>query len=407
MTAITRRTAILTFAATALVLSAAQEIRGQPAPIARAIVSAETAPESMRSMFAGLQSGDHVIRIEGAQWLQLQFSEFRLGEGQLKVSSPDDAQTFAQAQLEDWEGLTAVFNGSEVTITLAPDASREISAKLGDVIIGLPGARPELGPESAWQPLMNLLGDDVQRFIPTDSMRQPDGSSQEAEFPPEAICGSVDDRAASDHPAVGRIMPIGCTGWIIEGGRLLTAGHCIRASTQTVEFNVPASLTNGATVSPPVRDQYRVIASSIVDEYTGIGNDWAVFQVLPNTQTERKPIDAQNAFFKVSNTANPDIVRITGYGVDGPPPNFGNPPPRNADNQTQQTHTGRLTENTGGANRGRLRYMVDTQGGNSGSPVIVEGTNQAIGIHTNGGCTTSGGTNSGTSFRNQALWNAL
>ena len=35
------------------------------------------------------------------------------------------------------------------------------------------------------------------------------------------------------------------------------------------------------------------------------------------------PIAAQGASFTVSNTANPATVRITGYGVDGPPPKFG------------------------------------------------------------------------------------
>ena len=409
MTAITYRNTIVTFAAMVFALSAAQEIRAQPAPIARAVVSANAAPEGMSSMFARLNSGDeHVIQIEGAQWLQLRFAEFHLVNGQLKVSSAVDEQTFTHNQLEDWEGLTAVFKGSEVTITLTPEASREISAKVGDVIIGLPGPSPEVGLETVWRPLINLLGDDLQRFIPTDTLRKPDGPNPEAAFAPEAICGSIDDRTASNHPASGRIMPIGCTGWIIqgEGSRLLTAGHCIGTGTQTIEFNVPASAANGATVSPPVRDQYRVIANSIVDQYTGIGNDWAVFQVLPNTQTGLMPIDAQGTFFTVSNTANSATVRITGYGVDGPPPMFGRGP-RNADNQTQQTHTGRLTQNTGGANTGTLRYRVDTQGGNSGSPVIVEGTNQTIGIHTNGGCTSSGGTNAGTSFRNQALWNAI
>ena len=74
-------------------------------------------------------------------------------------------------------------------------------------------------------------------------------------------------------------MPIGCTGWIIEGGALLTAGHCIGANTQTVEFNVPASLPNGTTQAPGVLDQYRVVASSIVSANTGIGNDWAMFRV--------------------------------------------------------------------------------------------------------------------------------
>lgn len=406
MTAIMKRTTVVTLAAMVLALSAIQEIRAQPAPVARAVVSANAAPEAMSSMFARLGSGDHAIQIEGAHWLQLQFSEFRLGDGQLKVSSSVDEQTFTQDQLGDWEGLTAAFNGSEVVITLTPGASREISAKVGDVIIGLPGASPEVGPETVWRPLINLLGNNLERFIPTDTMRQPDGSGLEEGFAPEAVCGSVDDRAASNHPAVGRIMPIGCTGWIIKDGRLLTAGHCIRTSTKIVEFNAPASSASGATVPPPVRDQYRVIASSIVDEYTGVGNDWAVFKVLPNTQTGLNPIDAQKASFTVSNTANPSKVRITGYGVDGPPPHFGNPLPRNADNQTQQTHTGKLTQNSGGSNRGTLRYMVDTQGGNSGSPVIVEGTEQTIGIHTNGGCATSGGTNAGTSFRNQALWNA-
>ena len=45
---------------------------------------------------------------------------------------------------------------------------------------------------------------------------------------------------------------------------------------------------------------------------------------------------------------------------------------------------------------------------NSGSPVIVlPGGNIAIGIHTNGGCTPTGGTNAGTSFRNAALWTAV
>ena len=176
---------------------------------------------------------------------------------------------------------------------------------------------------------------------------------------------------------------------------------------QTVEFNVPASQANGTTVSPPVRDQYRVIAGSIVTQNTGIGNDWAIFTVLPNTQTGLFPAAAQGATFQLSNTQNPANVRITGFGVDGPPPNFGAGGPRDATNQTQQTHVGTLSTNTGGANSGTLRYNVDTQGGNSGSPVIVEGSNTAIGIHTNGGCTSTGGTNAGTSFRNQTLWTAI
>ena len=411
MNARTTNTVVLTASALLLSVAAVERAWGsEPAPVPRAVVPAEAAPETMSAMFESLESGDRTITIDGAQWLQVQFSDYDLGEGgQLTISSEDDEQTFNQSQLEAWEGLSAVFNGSEITIRLTAGPSGEISAGVGDIIIGLPGATTEVGLENAG-PLIELLGTDFERFIPSDEPRQPDRPVEDMDEDIgaiESICGP-DDRIGSNHPASGRIMPIGCTGWIIQGGRLLTAGHCIDNRTRTVEFNVPASRANGAPVSPPVRHQYRVISNSIVDQYTGVGNDWAVFEVSPNTQTGQMPIDAQGDFFTVSNTANPGTVRITGYGVDGPAPNHGNPPPRNSDNQTQQTHNGALTENTGGANQGILRYTVDTQGGNSGSPVMVDdGSNQTIGIHTNGGCTPTGGANAGTSFRNQALFAAI
>jgi hypothetical protein len=46
-------------------------------------------------------------------------------------------------------------------------------------------------------------------------------------------------------------------------------------------------------------------------------------------------------------------------------------------------------------------------GGNSGGPVICEGTHLSIGIHTAGGCTPTGGANSGTSFENNTLESAI
>lgn len=44
-----------------------------------------------------------------------------------------------------------------------------------------------------------------------------------------------------------------------------------------------------------------------------------------------------------------------------------------------------------------------TQGGNSGSPVIHEETGHAIGIHTHGGCSATGGSNTGTRIDVPAL----
>jgi hypothetical protein len=54
-----------------------------------------------------------------------------------------------------------------------------------------------------------------------------------------------------------------------------------------------------------------------------------------------------------------------------------------------------------------MRYRTDTTGGNSGSPVIDDATNVAVGVHTHGGCTSSGGNNSGTSLFSAAFWAAV
>ena len=54
-----------------------------------------------------------------------------------------------------------------------------------------------------------------------------------------------------------------------------------------------------------------------------------------------------------------------------------------------------------------VAYQTDTMGGNSGSPVSWEQTGRSVGIHTDGGCVGFTGSNGGTSFRNQGLWNAI
>jgi hypothetical protein len=298
----------------------------------------------MADRFAELRQGEKAISIPGAAWLQLQFSNVQLGQGGTLTitSAAGDRQSFSQATLEAWGGLTAIFNGPElrVILTPGPGATEPVVARVGNIIIGLPPA-VEGAAEVAPQPLIQLLGADFRRFIPEEARRP----RAEGAIPgtPEAICGATDDRVPSNNPRSGRIMPIGCTGWLIDGGALLTAGHCTGASMQTVEFNVPASQPDGTPVSPPVQHQYRVAAGSTVTQNTGTGNDWAIFRVLPNTQTGLLPAVAQGATFQLSNTQNPANVRITGFGVDGPPPNFGDPPPQDATNQTQQTHVGTVS----------------------------------------------------------------
>ena len=72
-------------------------------------------------------------------------------------------------------------------------------------------------------------------------------------------------------------------------------------------------------------------------------------------------------------------------------------------NQTQQVSTGAVTSVSSSTNT--LKYNADTEGGNSGSAVLVGG--RVVAIHTNGGCRTAGrGANSGTLIGNTAFQSA-
>ena len=64
-------------------------------------------------------------------------------------------------------------------------------------------------------------------------------------------------------------------------------------------------------------------------------------------------------------------VRVEGYGTDSTP--AGSTGGRNAQSQTLQTALGPyLSETTSGQGYSSLTIRVDTEGGNSGSPIIWE-----------------------------------
>ena len=329
--------------------------------------SAQTAPLRYRMESHALDTGVHssrsgdaatrlaystVITVPGAPWLRLNFSGAALGRGSfLTVSSLYDGarQRLDASALAQWRNTSACFNGDTVKVELnvAP-GDFNVFARMQEIIVG--------------------------------SM---DGI--------ESQCGATDDRIASTDARAGRFLNIGCTAWLIADGRFVSAGHCVAdpGFTDIVEFNVPPSLPNGTLQHPGPEDQYVVDDSSRVFSNAGIGNDWGVFQTFPNSQTGLTALQAQGAWFNVAQSLTPPTFRITGYGTDD-----------GTANQTEQTSTGPNAGSSGTT----LRYQVDTEGGNSGSPVIDEATGNAVGVHTNAGCTTGGGSNSGTSNFNTGLW---
>lgn len=320
------------------------------------------------------------IEMPGAPWLRVVFGDCALGDSSRIMIRSDwnqDWQTLDARSLVDWGGVSAVFNGDRVQLRLivAPN-DKGVEARVRGAVVGV------------GMPLS-----------------------------PETQCGATDDRVASFDNRVGRIFNSGCTGWRIGNGAFLTAGHCadfdpdrsgpmlpdgILDLSGVLEFNVPLSLSDGTMVAAAPQDQYPINTAGVQwrfdGEGQGLGKDWCVFGVNANANTGLLPHQAYGVPFRITRElpAGGTQTRVTGFGTDV-----------GVANQTNQTGFGPFgSEVVAGADI-RLDYAVDTEGGNSGSPVIWDGLNVCFGIHTNGGCTTGGGNNAGTSFEVDALENAI
>lgn len=319
-------------------------------------------------------------------WMRVRFEDSNLGEMSYIVlkSMPDaQQQTFDGPTLAVWSNVSAAFRGDvvEVVLHVAP-GEKGIYANVTGITVPV----LEAGGESSEEP-------DVR-----------------------SLCGT-DDRLPGGGP-VGRLG--GCTGWLVSNGAVLTAGHCGVAVGQVIEFNVPQSTTNGGIVGANVADQFPVTAVWGIQD-NGVGQDWQVLRLGPNVSNPAIPTRAhvQHEFFRMTDGLPPNgsTLTVTGFGLDNTPagtggmgagccdPDGNGPAPCsfacNSNSQTNQTATGAYAGLSGSSHT----YAVDTMPANSGSPIIWGSV--AIGIHTTGGCTGAGGSNSGTSFALTALKNSL
>ena len=229
------------------------------------------------------------ISVEDASWLRLYFSVAEFGEtpknGQATVvrmtSLADGAvQTLNAESMEQWLRSSAYFNGNAVRVELIAD----------------PGAASSR---------IRIHELDAGRFDPDAAQR--------------AICGAVDDRTLSTDPRVARIVPVGCTAWLINDAEscFLTAGHCNGSGLDVVQFNVPLSNSNGSVNHPGPEDQYPADLASIQFANGGIGNDYAYFGTFPNSQSQLTPIEVQGQTFVLGTpplVPGGETIRITGYG---------------------------------------------------------------------------------------------
>jgi len=307
----------------------------------------------------------------GAPWLRLDLTETVLGgdheigrDAILRITSLEDGaeQLLDKVNLNRWRHRSAYFNGDRVRIEM----------------FAYPGAPPS-----------RVVVSGVDAAPPRT-------------FTQMTLCGP-DDRVPSTDPRAARLLPAGCTAFLIDSSEqcFLTAGHCADSDVKldVVQFNVPDSNPDGSLNHPPPSDQYPVDLDSVQFTVPGIGNDWGYFGVFPNSNTGTTPRQAQGDAYSLASAAPPAFsqsIRITGYGVDSTP--------TLERRQTQQTSSGSYEEATGTF----ITYAVDTTGGNSGSPVVDETNGLVIGIHTHGGCSADpDSANAGTAIQKTSLQNAL
>lgn len=331
----------------------------------------------------------------GAAWVKFIFKKFNLDGSVLTLSTPgsSNVQTFRSTdELRAWDWQSRMIIGGDVTIDLTVPSNRP---------------RP---PEVETLIAEEILG---KSFVP---LRR-SGDEQAAGADEEAICG-VDNRVLSKNPLVGRIIPVGCTAFIVEGDIYVSAGHCFRENRdlQEIEFNVPASSQTGMPRSASEEDTYKVDPTSILcnncgDKQLEYGQDWSVFLVKKNVRTMKTPIEAQKGSYKIleGNILQGNKVgrvRIYGFGYSDKPLTS------MYANQMADGTLLELSSNPAG-NDAKIKHLVTTERGNSGSPVValINGnadTDFAVGIHNGGKCNPdTENFNKGTSFSNVELLEAI
>jgi V8-like Glu-specific endopeptidase len=325
------------------------------APLASAQQTLEAPPPSMHLAYA-LDSGpvvnttghaevvfSQVVVVQGASWLRLFFDRVELAgnvdsgnHAILRLTSLYDAevQELDATEVRRWSRSSGYFNGDGVLVEIVAQPNTGASrVALGHVVQGL-----------QWQ-----------------------GGGYQAN------CGT-DTRIASFDARGGRLLPAGCTAWIIGDctSCFLTAGHCL-SSGMVIEFNVPLSQGNGSLNHPPIEDQFPVDPVSVQGQSQGVGWDWGYIGTFTNNlgQTAFAHELARWGTGPSPAFTNQEHIRVTGYGVD-----------IGTANQTQQTVVGNWTNQS--VNYFNMNTYVE--GGNSGSPGIHEESGIAIGIVTHTSC---------------------
>jgi V8-like Glu-specific endopeptidase len=233
----------------------------------------------------------------------------------------------------------------------------------------------------------------------------------------ESQCGATDDSQAIDRydgtlgvttgfvsglePAVGQLQWTAdlaavytepgnvsgvrwCSGTLIGSNLFLTAGHCFDPVRDPQGWNVPLDNTTGNPI-PPAEIATRMQGNmNFQVDTTGAPTAEQSFAVTDLVEYRLGSLDF--AIVRVAGDPEATFGRTRLAGQDAPVGEtiavIGHPA-----GQRKRVEAGPVTALAGD----RVTYNdIDTLGGNSGSGILHSPGGQIVGVHTNGGCTTSG-----------------
>lgn len=220
---------------------------------------------------------------------------------------------------------------------------------------------------------------------------------------PETVCGA-DDRTQINATAnvpwrwICQLIiqfPDGAgargTGWFIGPHTVMTAGHCVFSKANGGWARQIEAIPGMNASSRPFGSQTGRSFRSVVGwtQNTDPEFDYGAI-ILPNNDLGNRV--GWFGFAVLSDAAlNGLLVNLAGYPADKP---FG----------TQWFMAGNISA----VQARRLRYMVDTFGGQSGSPVwrLSNGQRQSVGVHAYGGCPNGATRITQAVFNNMMAWRA-
>ena len=323
-----------------------------------------------------------VIRSADASFVKVHFDHVSLPDGvTLEVSNPAGTEVYRYSNQKR--------DGYTYDVSLGHDGRSSFSAMSihGPVaLVRLVGT-----PRGAWRATDGVR---VSRFMRGHSerkMQELRSASQRGLLPASIwVYGTAEQRPVacyqtSDPVAfertrpVAHLMPIGCTAWRVgPGNHMFTNNHCISTAADTAAselwFNNQASTCTGTTATPTKVPADQMLKTDRTLDYT-------LF-------TLKNPSAAASFGYLGLETRAPTLneeIFIAGH------PNWRL---KELSVVSDQDGGGRCRINNASTNgygtNTDIGYYCDTEGGNSGSPVVARASNKVIALHHLGGSINKG-----------------